>query len=88
MSERSRVRSPYGTPVTLAQLVERKTFNLVVVGSSPTEGTYYFLKLGNVPERSKGSDLSSDAIMLRGFESHRYHIFIYLFIIYPRSSIG
>ena len=35
MSERSRVRAPYGTPVTLAQLVERKTFNLVVVGSSP-----------------------------------------------------
>ena len=31
----------------LAQLVERKTFNLVVVGSSPTVGKflYYFIKL-------------------------------------------
>ena len=26
----------------LAQLVERKTLNLVVVGSSPTEGAYFF----------------------------------------------
>ena len=28
----------YNSLVRLAQLVERKTFNLVVVGSSPTEG--------------------------------------------------
>ena len=51
MSSRSRVRAPHGTKtsksikytlVRLAQLVERKTFNLVVVGSSPTVGIAYF----------------------------------------------
>ena len=26
----------------VAQMVERKTLNLVVVGSSPTEGAYFF----------------------------------------------
>ena len=30
--------NPSTTTAFLAQLVERKTFNLVVVGSSPTEG--------------------------------------------------
>ena len=40
----------------LAQLVERKTFNLVAVGSSPTESISV-----HIPERSKGSDLRSDA---------------------------
>ena len=34
------VRIPLLPPAFLAQLVERKTFNLVVVGSSPTEGTF------------------------------------------------
>ena len=27
----------------VAQMVERKTLNLVVVGSSPTEGAYFFI---------------------------------------------
>ena len=31
--------NPTATIARLAQLVERKTFNLVVVGSSPTAGT-------------------------------------------------
>jgi hypothetical protein len=46
MSPRSRVRAPHGIKsnseghfARLAQLVERQTFNLVVVGSSPTVGT-------------------------------------------------
>jgi hypothetical protein len=50
MSSRSWDRDPHGTSLgiaplvrlvplaRLAQLVERKTFNLVVVGSSPTVG--------------------------------------------------
>ena len=33
----------YITFAFLAQLVERKTFNLVVVGSSPTEGNRDYL---------------------------------------------
>ena len=33
----------YLTYARLAQLVERKTFNLVVVGSSPTVGNNYIL---------------------------------------------
>ena len=50
MSPRSRVQAPHGIsyPIVkdivarLAQLVERKTFNLVVVGSSPTAGYILF----------------------------------------------
>ena len=32
--------NPIATNARLAQLVERKTFNLVVVGSSPTVGIF------------------------------------------------
>ena len=56
----------YLTNARLAQLVERKTFNLVVVGSSPTVDNNFYFILGNVPERSKGSDLSSDALRFVG----------------------
>ena len=38
MSPRSWVQVPLWIHAHLAQLVERKTFNLVVVGSSPTVG--------------------------------------------------
>ena len=34
----------------LAQLVERKTFNLVVVGSSPTEGTVRVAQLDSASD--------------------------------------
>ena len=36
----------FATLVTLAQLVERKTFNLVVVGSSPTCDTILYSSVG------------------------------------------
>ena len=32
---------------------------------------------GCVPERSKGADLRSAAVMLRGFESHHAHHFFF-----------
>ena len=35
--------------VRLAQLVERQTFNLVVVGSSPTVGTSFVAQLAERP---------------------------------------
>ena len=45
----------------LAQLVERKTFNLVVVGSSPTEGKLYIFFFINslVGRVVKAADLRS-----------------------------
>ena len=43
MSQRSRVQVP-PLLARLAQLVERKTFNLVVVGSSPTAGIFIMKK--------------------------------------------
>ncbi len=65
----------------LAQLVERKTFNLVVVGSSPTEGIYIiFYIFGNVPERSKGPDLSSGASCFVG-SNPTVTTYIYFFFI-------
>ena len=45
----------YNSLVRLAQLVERKTFNLVVVGSSPTVGTFlvgntiWFGRISRIP---------------------------------------
>ena len=31
------------SPTRLAQMVERQTFNLVVMGSSPISGGYFFI---------------------------------------------
>ena len=42
MWEKSEVKGQYAR---LAQLVERKTFNLVVVGSSPTGGNSFLAQL-------------------------------------------
>ena len=36
---------------------------------------------GCVPERSKGADLRSAAVMLRGFESHHAHHFFYIILL-------
>ena len=46
------------TQSRLAQLVERKTFNLVVVGSSPTVGAFLFLQIlasGDLTARPLGA---------------------------------
>ena len=48
----------------LAQLVERKTFNLVAVGSIPTSGTKPVY-----PSPVKGDGLKHRCVMLPGFES-------------------
>ena len=45
MTRRSRVRYPVGAPARLAQLVERTAFNRMVVGSSPTVGTFFWYGL-------------------------------------------
>ena len=51
----------------LAQSVERKTFNLVAVGSNPTFGKVKTFKLNaNMPERSKGDDLRSSVFVRVG----------------------
>jgi hypothetical protein len=38
------LKSSFEATVTLAQLVERRTFNPVVVGSSPTCDKFFYLK--------------------------------------------
>ena len=91
MSQRSRVQTPPW--IHLYIYFNYKPFQLswqsarlLILWSwvrVPRRAHIIFFILGNVPERSKGSDLSSDANMLRGFESHRYHIFIYLFYHMP-----
>ena len=77
----------------LAQLVERKTLNLVVVGSIPTEGALFFLSVtrrnfrqddvsvstyASMAEWSKAVDLSSILLCRRGFEPHSRHCFFLL----------
>ena len=74
----------------LAQSVERKTFNLVVVGSSPTAGTR-LITLSNSGEKGSlvivspwyqrgypslvnGARLKIECFMLRGFKSHSTHL--------------
>ena len=52
ITSRSLVRFLSLLKTGLAQLVERQTFNLVAVGSSPTAGAY-----ASMPEWSKGAHL-------------------------------
>ena len=55
---RQQVAITVRTQSRLAQLVERKTFNLVVVGSSPTVGAFLFLQIfasGDLTARPLGA---------------------------------
>ena len=66
----------------LAQLVERKTFNLVVVGSSPTAGIdpkgrksislYSYFRVV-YPSLVNGARLKIECFTLRGIEARRYY---------------
>ena len=80
--------SPAVITAFLAQLVERKTFNLVVVGSSPTEGKLYIFFFINslVGRVVKAADLRSVGRQSAWVRTpHQAHeggdILFYIFII-------
>ena len=85
MHHASWVRIPLLPPALVAQLAERKTFNLVVVGSSPTQGTIVLL----------AQLVRARVLWARGhgFESHiehliLWHIFIIVLIVFPSGQRG
>ena len=62
----------------VAQVAEHHVVAVVAAGSSPA------IQPAWVPEWSKGSDLSSDAVSLRGFEPHPMQNYFLLFVQYKQ----
>ena len=67
----------------LAQLVERQTFNLVAVGSSPTAGAY-----ASMPEWSKGAHLRCAVVHQRVGSNPTGCILVILNRLFPINSVG
>ena len=80
----------------LAQLVEQLFCKQQVIGSIPVASSSFFYSLflhlgpfervvGEVPERSNGSDCKSDGASLRRFDSFPHHHL--LFALYKCNSV-
>ena len=71
----------------VAQMVERKTLNLVVVGSSPTEGAFFFVRNSWITQYDFGLKVLVSGRVLHLTQQLSWRSWQRVGLIIPRSPV-